>query len=820
MNHLSVIKDEKCFGCMKCQALCPQNAIFIERNEEGFDFPRIEQSKCVNCGLCRKECIANIEKTEIFNYEYAYVAQAGNEIRKFSSSGGFFTVVATMFLKNNGVVCGAAFVGNKVKHIIVDDIEEIDKLRRSKYVQSDMSDVYHKIINYLNQGVNVLFVGTPCQCEAISSFCGDNSKKLYTLEILCMGVPSPGIFEQYLNDDIGVDAEDINFRDKSINGWSTELMMSYEKQGEKKYILAENSSYFKMFLEGYALRQSCYDCKYVGLKRTSDISMGDFWGIGDYNELYDDKNGTSLILISTEKGEDIFKQIRDELILCEKISIDIALKCNPILLYSSEDRGCRKKFFENIKSKSLSESVERMSNYKIDCGIINFWWADDNGGILTAYALQNTLTKLGFSSELIDLKTDIKTGGISELFARKHLNVTQRVTCYDDYMRLNNIFSTFIVGSDQVFRTEWVPDTWFLEFVDFFKKKIAVAASFGKDYIDVDEKRRKKIAYLLSRFNHISVREKQGISICRTLGCKAVHIIDPVFYIEPEEYIERLGLTVNDDEHFIFVYFRDMTDSKKKLYKDIAKFGKYSIFIANDETEVEVFVEKLMNCAWVITDSYHAICFSLIFNKKYICVLNKLRGVERFNSIIEMFDLDTKMFINEENIAYIDVNNFIYDWKKVNFIIKNEVDRAILWINNALKDSKKNDLSRCFVKKIQYMLYSAKEEISNSIRNRMEYFKLRVRKNEIYDYIVCFGAGQYGLDFIDQFDGRILFFIDNSRKKKWVKSIPVFQLNDAMKIMDKECEIVITTSLKYQNEIKEQLCGCGFKNVKISGEVL
>lgn len=814
MSYVDVINSDVCTGCMKCKNLCPQNAIHIERNKEGFDYPKIDLTKCVDCEICRTECIAQKKLRNRFDYQFAYAVQADESTRMMSSSGGIFTIIARYFLKNNGVVCGAAFVDNKVKHILVYEVEDLDMLRRSKYVQSDISETYIEVINCLKKGIDVLFVGTPCQCEAIISFCKENSEHLYTIDILCMGVPSPGMFEKYLHEEIGANVENINFRDKRINGWSDELIFSYEEKNEVKYVKASESSYFSMFLDGYALRKNCYDCKYAGAKRITDLTIGDFWGIGNYKKELDDNKGTSLVIVSSDKGKTIFEILSKLFLLCEEVPIDIAIKSNPILLYSTEDRGRRKEFFDKIRDKSLADSVNQMNNYRVDYGIINFWWADDNGGILTAYALQKTIEMLGYSSELIDLKTDIKTGGISEKFARKNLKVTKRVISHDDYLSLNDVFGGFIVGSDQVFRTEWVPDNWFLEFADDDKKKIAISASFGKDYIDVDRRRKIKLRFLLGRFDFVSVREKQGTKICRELGRKSVHVIDPVFYLSREEYVKNLNLKVNNDGRVVFVYFRDITQEKKKFYEDVAKRKKSTLFIADDSTEVESFLQNLISSVLVITDSYHAVCFSLIFNKKFICILNELRGVERFNSIIDTFELPQELFVKEKNITHIKIDELDYDREKVNSNIKVEAKNGIDWLRESLTNRREDGAIRKKLNRIRFWIDNQLLDFFEIFANTICFYERRLTRKKKLDGIVCFGAGQFGTDFVMNYKGKIAFFIDNSARKKWVKNIPVFAFGKVLEIMEKEQEIIVTTSPRYQEEIENQLRSYGFTNVK------
>ena len=252
---------------MCCKNVCVNNAIDIYRDKEGFDYPYINYDKCLNCGKCIEYCPANSMCDDEFNYEYIYAVQADDNIRMNSSSGGMFTLLANEIINRGGAVCGAAFINGKVCHIVIDDIKDLSKLRKSKYVQSDISNVFEPILKLLKKGTKVLFSGTACQCEAIKNYCKNYDYGLYTVDVLCMGVPSPGMFEKYMKEEIGMNVAEVDFRDKSVSGWTPSFCLSYKKNNSKVIIKDEESSYYTAFLNGYALRSNCYQCKYSGKMR-------------------------------------------------------------------------------------------------------------------------------------------------------------------------------------------------------------------------------------------------------------------------------------------------------------------------------------------------------------------------------------------------------------------------------------------------------------------------------------------------------------------------------------------------------------------------
>lgn len=808
MRNIGELQNDKCTGCMACKAVCKNNAINEITNKEGFVYPIVDNELCTNCGACVNSCCAISELNNEFDYEYAYALQADDYTRKNSSSGAAFYLLAKKILEQGGVVCGAVLEKDTVKHIVVEDINKIDVLRKSKYVQSSIYSIFEKVKDYIKNGTKVLFSGTACQCEAIQKFCGKkNSEILYTVDILCMGVPSPGLFKRYLDEELKPPIEKIDFRDKSVEGWIQNFYFSYEKNGNKSIINSRNSSFYSSFLSGYSLRENCYRCKYPGKRRISDITIGDFWHIGSYDKKLDDKKGTSLVIVSSEKGSELVNCIKTDCIVFEKVPIDYAIKTNSILLQPSCDKGLRKEFFERIESETIKNTVDYINNNKADCGIINYWWANDNGAILTAYALQQTLKELGFSSRLIDFSKENKKNGISQNFAKDYLSVTKPIITDKDYYELNDSFDHFLVGSDQVFRAEWVPDHWFLDFVDTEKNKIAVSASYGKKNINVTKIRKNKIQYFLSRFNAISVREIYGVKLTKDLGSKAVNIIDPVFYLTKQQYIDKLGLE-KQHENNLFVYIRDLDENKKQLCCNIADKLNLHIFFADDNTQVQDFLSGIYNSSFVITDSYHGLCYSVIFNKKYLCIMNERRGLDRFDSLIDTLGLNRCFFINERELQVKD-NKALSDsenWDSVNDVIKIKSDEAKNWIEVALRKPKSANMIKC-------NLFKFKVKVAH-VKHYFKYKKnyLRIKKDRTG--VVLFGAGVYGRIAIDKYQEQIRFFIDNSNTKKWFENYPVYTLEKAISKMTLDDEIIISTSAVYQAEIRKQLQEKGFKNIK------
>ena len=330
--------DEKgaCAGCFACAASCPKSCISMQPDEEGFLYPSVDGEKCINCGLCERVCpvMKNKEKADEPFAGKAYGAYARDEaIREKSSSGGLFTLLATAVLRRGGVVFGASFDEKmKLSHRAIESEEELSLLRGSKYLQSEIGDSYQKAKAFLSEGRPVYFSGTPCQIAGLRSYLGKEYEGLITQDLVCHGVPSPFVFRQYLaykgKEREGVTG--LSFRDKR-EGWRRYgYALSYGDGGEG-FSVASHDEMGKLFQKDLCLRPSCYACAFKGASRESDITLADFWGVEKVAPTLDDGKGTSLCILHTEKGKNLFEAVREKTV-CEAVSLEECLPYNASML--------------------------------------------------------------------------------------------------------------------------------------------------------------------------------------------------------------------------------------------------------------------------------------------------------------------------------------------------------------------------------------------------------------------------------------------------------------------------------------------------------
>ena len=365
---IDIVKD-RCIGCSVCKSKCPKNCIDLKPNSEGFLYPQIDYNKCFKCGLCDKVCPVLRRKDNGSNYEiktYA-VKHKDESIRVNSSSGGAFSLFAKYVLEKQGVVFGAAFSEDfKVKHDFIENIDDLNKFQGSKYVQSDIGDNYVKAEKFIKAGRLVLFSGTPCQIAGLKTYLGKDYDNLITVDFACHGVPSPLVWEKYLNflqKKYGAEIVDAKFRNKTY-GWDDFALSISFSTGERLCESHKTNDMMQVFLKNYCLRNACYNCQFKGVKRDSDITLCDFWGVQEvYPELYD-KSGVSLIMLNGLRGEELFYKVKN-LAYVQKVDTDKGIKYNSAVVKSVMRPVERDIFIKQIKLKPFGDAI-RITEKKAD----------------------------------------------------------------------------------------------------------------------------------------------------------------------------------------------------------------------------------------------------------------------------------------------------------------------------------------------------------------------------------------------------------------------------------------------------------------------
>lgn len=359
-----IIQNGFCSGCHACYSICPCGAISMENDAEGFLYPRVDGARCIECGQCQKVCAA-AQRPLVSQHEPTVYAAINKDdtVRQNSSSGGVFALLAEHIIGLSGVVYGAAFNEDfAVEHWRTE--QNITPLQTSKYVQSRIGDVFRAVDRDLRDGRYVLFTGTPCQVDGLDAYLTARSAcrdKLYLVDLICHGVPSPLVWQRHLDGIAqGKSIKSINFRDKSIS-WGTFSLKIMFNDGSVYRRVASDDAYMKGFCANLTLRPSCYSCAHKAITRVSDLTIADCWGAQKTIPALHDNKGTSAVLIHTAKGHAIVEGLANQMQMVE-VSIEQIVPYNTAINASSRMHPRRALFYERMQKDTNGNIDDMLTN--------------------------------------------------------------------------------------------------------------------------------------------------------------------------------------------------------------------------------------------------------------------------------------------------------------------------------------------------------------------------------------------------------------------------------------------------------------------------
>lgn len=765
LNSIQKISHADCTGCGACYNICPKNAIEMKLNDEGFWAPFLSEENCVDCGKCIATCPA-IDILKFNNPEPdCYVAIAADEkLRMKSSSGGIFGILADYVLEQNGYVCGAAYTPNfLLEHVIVDNKKDLEKLRGSKYLQSNTKDCFNKIKELLEEKKMVLYCSTPCQVAGLNKFLNKNYDTLITVDLLCHGGPSPNAFKKYLAETYpNKKIKDYKFRDKSFFGWVAHENI-YFKNGKEVHIPREVSPYFRAFLPCFSVRESCGTCKASSLPRQGDFTLGDAWEIHKINKDYSDGKGTSIVSINNDKAKSLIGKIREKTRLFETIPLEWVLTHGqPFARPFKPTSIFRHRFFEMLPHNTFERAVEYTEQGKYDVAVVGVWYGWNYGSLMTYYSIYNFLTKNGYLTLMVDKpilhENDIELDPNfhSRKFCIKHYRDRMSHPRPPKHMwELNRYADTFLLGSDQVLHynlMSYTQNTHCLNFVEDSKKKIAFSSSFGHEKDSNKPEERGEIGRLLRRFDYIGLREESGVDIMKkNYGVNnATTVMDAIFLSEPDLYKKIAAESnKNETEPFIATYILDPNSEIKKALLHISEKlncklinlldGAAFTFDKNEEAlglpgvknlEVHDWLYYLINAKFIITDSYHGTCFSILFNKDFITIGNKKRGLTRFKMVLGITKLENRYV--SEPAEILENENLLehIDYEYANSVLNIEIEKTKKWLLDALAAPKEIRNSAKYYLDTKNIYTHNEEKIKNNFTSKLFNKKQQKRDNQ------------------------------------------------------------------------------------------
>lgn len=867
MSSIDLILDKcnhhnNCTGCAACQNICPSNAIEMHADIIAGYKPIVIKNMCIDCEQCIDVCPLFNEDNNLHYPTEGYAAVAVDNIRRNSSSGGFFSVAAEEILNQGGVVYGVGWDDKLMAmHLRITQMDGLNKLRYSKYVQSDTSNIFREVRKDLERKKAVLFSGTPCQVDGLREYIEAekmNTEKLYLIDLICGDSPSAALWEKFLSERYQRNKwpQDYRFRDK-IHGWK--VISNSLEDIQDGYTDVVEDYYLKGFLENMMFRPACEDCKYRKTK-PGDITIGDFWKVQKYKPSINGQKGVSTVLVNTEKGKLFLESLKDNFAIFESVEVEKLMDGGGFR--NNTNRGIECFRHQILGGHTLKSAYEAGRDLRYDIGLVGEWCNHNYGSHLTYYALKKTLEKMGLSILLIgppvtwwkysrNIFGDERFKALPGIEDAAYLSLDEF-----DYEYLNERCSMFCVGADTTFhefqffdKKKYAGLAW----TDSGKGRIIYGGSFGTYDFNASKEKIEYLKYCFHRFDRISFRERAGVKLGKEVfDIESEYVLDPVFLLSSEEWRQHeICPEGMEDKRFGIVFFYEDNghddDTEKFLEKLKAECNCDFYYVTRSDSDkknaiANVKIEELLwlidHAEMILTNSFHVTALAIIFNKLFYAINRIMQIPVRIPDILATCELKDRMII-DYRYEEINVNDSqSIDYEKVNYILKRYIENSKKWLADAVEGVKNKvnfgwnecDCLRRRVDELSSLVMKLSERVNELGKNEfsaidnnldpkpeitkdefLRKFNIVAEKNTLltesltergYKNVAVYGVGIVGKIVIDKLqkltDIKIKYLID--RNVKEYKNEKVYK-----EPQDIDVDVVIVTVLNEDRDIRRYL---------------
>ena len=659
-------RGKDCCGCYACYNACPRKAISMAVDYEGNCRSVVDMLSCVDCGQCVKVCPQlNAEHENSPKPRcYAFKAEEG-EVRR-AASGGAFMPMAELVLSRGGYVCGVVYDDDlNAVYRMTKDIEVVRRMQKSKYVFSEMGEIYKEIEAALGSGDEVLFVGCPCQVAAVKGYVKDRSR-LYAVDLICAGLPSKGIYRRYL-EELSEDGRvvGLEFRDSDLP-YGTLVVEREDGSRDMRF----RDLYFTGFLRHMFKSGACAYCEFATIPRQGDVTIGDLWNYDKILYDVDGSKGISCVLVNSDKGERLFSAISEKASYLRKVPSAFVTRFNRF--NAKRPAGPATERFQYLLDRgySVTKALDYAINSKFDVAITGFWRAPNYGGDLTYFALYNVVMDMGLEPIFVEACNPKPVGPrpqspVRMMHRYPDFSIAPWYPNREKQAEINLRVKNVMVGSDQVWNPRLLsPEglkTYSLDFVSSWRNSVAYASSFGTTTYEADTPQKAEHIRILKRIKHVSVRELSGVEICEKFGIKAKHVLDPVMLCDMKHYQDLIdGADMSYPAAYMLAFIRHvnvhmdpvaMSSHLGMMPLNVGgpdyDYNKPAPYPITNVRTVENWLKAIQDSSFILTDSFHATVLAILFRKPFISVYGRMdeaTGKGRMSSLLNTLGLGDRIY--------------------------------------------------------------------------------------------------------------------------------------------------------------------------------